>query len=91
MALAACVGREQDGHTQTGGPMVISSSPQPPPSPALLRFLRHELGLSDNALQLGLKQSDQEQAPLPVVLWRFGLITLEQFDQVLSWQAALDP
>ena len=91
MALAACVGREQDGHTQIGGPMGISSSPQPPPSPALLRFLRHELGLSDNALQLGLKQSDQEQAPLPVVLWRFGLITLEQFDQVLSWQAALDP
>jgi hypothetical protein len=28
---------------------------------------------------------------LPVVLWRFGLITLEQFDQVLSWQAALEP
>ena len=71
--------------------MVISSSPQPPPSPALLRYLRHELALSDNALELGLRQSAQEQAPLPVVLWRFGLITLEQFDQVLSWQAALDP
>ena len=42
--------------------MVISSSPQPPPSPALLRYLRHELGLSDNALQLGLRQSEQEQA-----------------------------
>jgi hypothetical protein len=39
---------------------------------------------------LGLRQSEQEQAPLPVVLWRFGLITLEQFDQVLGWQAALD-
>lgn len=71
--------------------MVISSSPQPPPSPGLLRYLRHELGLSDNALQLGLRQSEQEQAPLPVVLWRFGLISLEQFDQVLGWQAALDP
>ena len=71
--------------------MVISSSPQPPPSTALLRYLRQELGVTDNALQLGLKQADQEQAPLPVVLWRFGLITLEQYDQVLSWQAALDP
>jgi hypothetical protein len=71
--------------------MVISSSPQPPPSAALLRYLRHELGLSDNALQLGLRQSEQEQAPLPVVLWRFGLISLEQFDQVLGWQAALEP
>ena len=70
--------------------MVISSSPQPPPSPALLRYLRHELGLSDNALQLGLRQSEQEQAPLPVVLWRFGLISLEQLDQVLSWQDRQD-
>jgi len=70
--------------------MVISTSPQPEPQAALLRYLRQELALSDNALQLGLKQSEQEQAPLPVVLWRFGLISLEQFDQVLSWQASLE-
>jgi hypothetical protein len=70
--------------------MVIATSPQPAPSPALLRYLRAELGLSDNALQLGLKQSDLEQAPLPVVLWRFGLISLEQLDHVLSWQSNLE-
>jgi hypothetical protein len=70
--------------------MVISTSPQPAPQAAMLRYLRQELALSDNALQLGLKQSEQEQAPLPVVLWRFGLISLEQFDQVLSWQASLE-
>lgn len=66
--------------------MVISSCPQPPPPGALLRFLRQELGLSENALALGLRQAQLEQAPLAVVLWRFGLISLEQFDQVLSWQ-----
>jgi hypothetical protein len=27
-----------------------------------------------------------EQAPLPAVLWRYGLISLDQLDQVLSWQ-----
>ena len=70
--------------------MVISTSPQPAPQAALLRYLRQELALSDNALQLGLKQSEQEQAPLPVVLWRFGLLSLEQLDQVLSWQASLE-
>ena len=70
--------------------MVISTSPQPAPQAALLRYLRQELALSDNALQLGLKQSEQEQAPLPVVLWCFGLISLEQLDQVLSWQASLE-
>lgn len=66
--------------------MVISSSPQPQPSEALMRYLRHHLNLSENAINLGLRQSHLEQAPLPVVLWRFGLISLEQFDQVLSWQ-----
>ena len=68
--------------------MVISSSPQQPPSEALLRQLRQEVGLSDSALSLGLRQAELEQAPLPVVLWRFGLISLEQLDQVFGWQAA---
>jgi hypothetical protein len=66
--------------------MVISSSPQPAPSEALRRFLRSQIGLSDSALALGLKQAQLEEAPLAVVLWRFGLISLEQLDQVLSWQ-----
>jgi hypothetical protein len=66
--------------------MVISTTPQPPPSAGLLRHLRLQLGLSDSALALGLRQAQQEQAPLPVVLWRFGLISLEQFDAVLTWQ-----
>ncbi|PHX88214.1 MAG: DUF2949 domain-containing protein [Synechococcus sp. Baikal-G1] len=42
--------------------------------------------MGENALNLGLKQAQREQAPLPVVLWRFGLISLEQLDQVLAWQ-----
>ena len=66
--------------------MVNATTLQPTPPEALLRFLRLQLGLSESALALGLRQADLEQAPLPVVLWRFGLISLEQFDQVLSWQ-----
>ena len=66
--------------------MVISTSPQPAPHQELLRFLRMEVGLSDNAMGLGLKQAQLEQAPLPIVLWRYGLISLEQLDQVLLWQ-----
>ena len=66
--------------------VVISSCPQPQPSPLLLQYLRQQIGLSDNALELGLKQAQLEQAPLPVVLWRYGLISLEQLAQVLDWQ-----
>lgn len=70
--------------------MVISSSPQPPPAEGLLRYLRQDLGLSDNAIELGLKQCQLEQAPLPAVLWRFGLISVEQLDQLWGWQAQQD-
>lgn len=66
--------------------MVISSSPQGPPPEPLVAFLRHQIGLSERSLDLGLRQSELEQAPLPVVLWRFGLLSLEQYAQVLDWQ-----
>ena len=65
--------------------MVFSSDPQPQDSPKLLRFLREKLGLSENALQLGQRQAELEQARLPVVLWSFGLLTLTQYQQVLDW------
>ena len=68
--------------------MVISNSRQPPPATELLTFLRHQIGLSESALELGLRQASLEQAPLPAVLWRYGLISLDQLDQVLTWQEA---
>jgi len=66
--------------------MVICTTPQPVPAGPLCGFLRHRLGLSESALGMGLRQSQLEQAPLPVVLWRYGLITLEQLDAVWAWQ-----
>ncbi|KGG11704.1 MULTISPECIES: DUF2949 domain-containing protein [Prochlorococcus] len=48
-------------------------------------FLKHEFELSDNAIDLGIKQSQLESAPLPVILLSFGLITLEQFQTLLDW------
>ena len=65
--------------------MVHSSDPQPQASPLLLQFLRERLGLSEQALQLGQRQAELEQAPLPVVLWSFGLLSLSQYQQVLDW------
>ena len=68
--------------------MVICTTPQPVPSAALLRFLRHRLALSEGALSLGIRQSQLEQAPLPVVLWRYGLISLEQLESWLAGAAS---
>ena len=68
--------------------MVVCSHPQPMPSEALQRFLQRRIGLSTNALNLGLRQAELEQAPLPIVLWSFGLLSLEQLQQVFDWQNA---
>ena len=67
--------------------MVLSSHTQPKASPQLLNFLQQKLGLTENAINLGLRQSEIEQAPLPIVLWSFGLLSLAQFQQVLEWES----
>ena len=66
--------------------MVVCSHPQPTASKELQDFLLARLGLSSNALNLGLRQAELEQAPLPIVLWSFGLLSLEQLQQVLDWE-----
>ena len=68
--------------------MVVCSHPQQPPSRELQDFLQRRLGLSSNALNLGLRQAELEQAPLPIVLWSFGLLSLDQLQQVFDWQNA---
>ena len=70
--------------------MVISSDPQPVASRALIGFLQQRLGLSENAINLGIRQAQLEQAPLPVVLWSFGLLNLTQYQEVLDWQQQQD-
>jgi len=56
----------------------------------LIAFLQQRLGLSENAINLGIRQAHLEQAPLPVVLWSFGLLSLAQYQEVLDWQQQQD-
>ena len=66
--------------------MVMSSQRQPPATDALLQFLQRRLGLSPSAQDLGQRQAELEQAPLPIVLWSFGLLSLQQLEDVFDWQ-----
>ena len=66
--------------------MVVCSHPQPAASKDLQDFLIGRIGLSSNAMNLGLRQAELEQAPLPVVLWSFGLLSLKQLEEVFDWQ-----
>ena len=66
--------------------MVMSNQRQPPATDAMLQFLQRRLGLSPSALELGQRQAELEQAPLPIVLWSFGLLSLQQLEDVFDWQ-----
>ncbi len=50
----------------------------------LIRFLREELALPADAIELATRQSEQNTAALPMVLWQYGLVTLSQLDQIFD-------
>ncbi len=71
---------------QSSYKMINSSKPINPPSDELCDFMIDKLGISQSALELGLKRSCLENSPLPIVLWSYGLITLSQLNVILTWQ-----
>ena len=66
--------------------MINTSKPIQPPSEDLCDFIVYKLGISQSALELGIKRSFLENSPLPVVMWSYGLLSLLQLKIVLSWQ-----
>jgi hypothetical protein len=51
----------------------------------LIRFLQEDLALSTSSLAIALRHREQDPGPLPMILWQYGLITLEQLDQIYDW------
>lgn len=51
----------------------------------LLCFLREELSLPNDSIGLALRHLEQDPGPLPIVLWQYGLITLEQLNKIYDW------
>ncbi len=64
--------------------MINTSKPINPPSPELCSFIIDKLGISESALDLGIKRASLENAPLPIVMWSYGLLTLNQLNIILS-------
>ncbi len=65
--------------------MINSSNTIDPPSDELCNFILYKLGISQSALELGIKRSCLENSPLPIVMWSYGLITLSQLKIILFW------
>ena len=64
--------------------MINTNKPINPPSEELCDYIINKLGISQNALELGLKRCYLENSPLPIVMWSYGLITLPQLNILLS-------
>ena len=65
--------------------MINTSNSINPPSVELCNFIIDKLGISQEALELGMKRSCLENSPLPIVMWSYGLITLSQLKIILLW------
>ncbi|MEM9925894.1 MAG: DUF2949 domain-containing protein [Rivularia sp. (in: cyanobacteria)] len=51
----------------------------------LISFLQDDLSISTASLAVALRHSEQDPGPLPMILWQYGLVTLEQLEQIYDW------
>jgi hypothetical protein len=50
-----------------------------------LRFLKEELAISNDSIAIAERYSQRNTDPLPMLLWQYGLVTLEQLDRIYEW------
>lgn len=50
-----------------------------------LRFLQEELALPSASIAVAQRSVEQTRGPLPMILWQYGLVTLEQLDRIYDW------
>ncbi len=51
----------------------------------LLNFLSNELSVSEAAIAVALKQCNNDTDPLPLILWQYGLLSLDQLNHTFDW------
>jgi hypothetical protein len=51
----------------------------------LIEFLRDTLAVPADALALGLRRAEQTPSLLPMILWQYGFVSLEQLNQIFDW------
>ena len=50
-----------------------------------INFLINEIGLDDSSIELGLKLSIRNNTPLPILLWSYGMLTIDELDKLYSF------
>ena len=51
----------------------------------LINFLFNEIGLDEKSIELGLKLSIKNKTPVPILLWSYGMLTIEELDKIYSY------
>ena len=51
----------------------------------LTNFLKKDIGLSESAINLGIKLSKKNNASLPITLWSYGLINIDELDKIYNY------
>ena len=51
----------------------------------MIIFLFNELGLDESSIELGLKLSIKSNTPLPILLWSYGMLTIDELDKLYSF------
>jgi hypothetical protein len=51
----------------------------------LVDFLRNELAIAPSSIEMVLRHNELDPGPLPMILWRYGLVTIAQLEQIYDW------
>ena len=51
----------------------------------MIIYLFNELGLEESCIELGIKLSIKNNTPLPILLWSYGMLTIEELDKLYSF------
>ena len=54
-------------------------------SKKIIFFLLDEIGLEHSTIELGLKLSKRKNTPLPILLWSYGMLTIDELDKLYSF------
>lgn len=50
-----------------------------------IHFLQEDLAISAASIAIVLRHRERDPGPLSMILWQYGLVTLEQLDQIYDW------
>ena len=51
----------------------------------MIIYLFKEVGLEESSIELGIKLSIKNNTPLPILLWSYGILTIEELDKLYSF------